>query len=103
MFPRTLIHRVLTTALLIPLLVSGCTTRADDEAGPTGEATAAVSTTTAPATERTLSRFVTVTGTLTAEEEAEVAAEIAGRVVATPIERGTRVAAGGALVRILRR
>jgi RND family efflux transporter MFP subunit len=41
-----------------------------------------------------------VTGTLAAQEEAEVAAEVQGRVVATPVERGTRVADGDALIRI---
>ncbi len=97
---RTHNSRVLTAYLLIPLIAAACAGRADDKAEPAGAATPAVQTTTAPAAERTLSRFVTVTGTLTAEEEAEVAAEIAGRVVATPIERGTRVPAGGALIRI---
>ncbi len=92
--------RVLTACLLIPLLAAACTTRADEDAVPPGSASPAIQTTTAPASERTLTRFVTVTGTLTAEEEAEVAAEVAGRVIATPIERGTRVPAGGTLVRI---
>lgn len=92
--------RVLVASILIPLLVAACTTRADEEAPPESAAGRVVQTTTAPATERTLSRFLTVTGTLTAEEEADVAAEVAGRVVATPIERGTRVPVGGALVRI---
>jgi multidrug resistance efflux pump len=41
-----------------------------------------------------------VTGTLAAEEEAEVAAEIQGRVIATPVERGTRVAQGADLIRV---
>ena len=47
-----------------------------------------------------VTRFIRVSGTLTAEDEAEVAAEIAGRVVATPVERGSRVTANGDLVRI---
>jgi len=100
MLVRTHVSHVLTACLVIPLVAVACTSRADDEADPAGTATAAVQTTTMPAAERTLSRFVTVTGTLTAEEEAEVAAETAGRIVATPIERGTRVQAGGVLVRI---
>jgi RND family efflux transporter MFP subunit len=37
---------------------------------------------------------------LAAYEEAEVAAEVAGRVVATPIERGSRVAQGGTLIQV---
>ena len=36
--------------------------------------------------------------TLTAQDDAEVAAEIAGRVVATPVERGTLVRAGAELI-----
>jgi membrane fusion protein, multidrug efflux system len=52
------------------------------------------------AVERPIARFVRATGSLTAEEEAAVAAETAGRVVATPIERGTSVAPGAELVRL---
>jgi RND family efflux transporter MFP subunit len=36
-----------------------------------------------------------------AEDQADVAAETAGRVVATPIERGSRIAEGGELVRVV--
>ena len=56
--------------------------------------------TTAVAVERPISRFVAVTGTLAAQEQADVAAEIAGRIVSTPVERGTLVSAGAALVQI---
>src|SRR5262245_35648588 len=41
-----------------------------------------------------------VSGTLGAQEEAEVAAEVAGRVVATPIERGSHVGMNGTLIQI---
>jgi RND family efflux transporter MFP subunit len=47
-----------------------------------------------------IDRFLRVTGSLMADEQAEVAAETGGRVIATPVERGTRVAAGAVLVRI---
>jgi RND family efflux transporter MFP subunit len=47
-----------------------------------------------------IDRFLRVTGSLTADEQAEVAAETAGRVIGTPVERGTRVSAGTVLVRI---
>src|SRR4029077_13600667 len=50
--------------------------------------------------EKPISRFVAATGTLTAEEQADVSAEVAGRVVATPVERGTLVSAGAELIRI---
>ena len=50
--------------------------------------------------EEPITRFIRVTGTLAAEEQADVAAETQGRVVATPVERGTRVSAGADLIRI---
>jgi RND family efflux transporter MFP subunit len=56
--------------------------------------------TTTASIERPIRRFLEVTGTLAAQEEAEVAAEVQGRVIATPVERGTRVADGDALIRI---
>ena len=61
---------------------------------------AAVPVTAAAAVEQPITRFIRVTGTLAAEEQADVAAETQGRVVATPVERGTRVAAGADLIRI---
>jgi membrane fusion protein, multidrug efflux system len=61
---------------------------------------AAVPVTAVAAVERPLARFINVSGTLTAQEAANVAAEIVGRVVATPIERGSPVGTGGVLVRI---
>ena len=47
-----------------------------------------------------IQRFLRVTGSLAADERAEVAAETGGRVIATPIERGTPVETGAVLVRI---
>lgn len=49
---------------------------------------------------RPIDRYLRVTGSLMADEQAEVSAESAGRVVATPVERGTRVAHGTVLARI---
>ena len=60
----------------------------------------AVSATPVAATEQLITRFVRATGTLMAEEQADVAAETAGRVVATPIERGTAVRQGTELIRL---
>src|SRR6266536_2561744 len=62
---------------------------------------AAVAIAPATAVEQPVVRFIRATGTLAAEEDADVAAETAGRVVATPIERGARVAQEAELVRIL--
>ncbi|HVJ26985.1 MAG TPA: biotin/lipoyl-binding protein, partial [Vicinamibacterales bacterium] len=47
-----------------------------------------------------IDRFIRVTGSLLADEQAEVSAESGGRVVATPIERGSRVETGTVLVRV---
>ena len=54
--------------------------------------------TVAPAAQQSVSRALRVTGTLVAAEEAEVAAETTGRVVGTPVERGSRVAEGSPLI-----
>lgn len=50
--------------------------------------------------EAPLARTLRLTGTLVADEQAEVAAEVAGRVTATPVERGSAVAAGAPLVQV---
>jgi len=60
----------------------------------------AISVSPVAAIEQPIARFIRVTGTLTAEEQADVAAETAGRVVATPVERGTPVRAGAELVKL---
>jgi len=52
------------------------------------------------AVEQPITRSIRATGSLMAEEQADVAAEIAGRIIATPVERGTPVASGAILVRV---
>lgn len=47
-----------------------------------------------------IERFLRVTGSLAADEQADVAAETGGRVIGTPVERGTRVTAGTVLIRV---
>ncbi len=85
--------------LVVTLATAGCRADATGESAPAAEAAAiSVSIVTAAATP--IARFIRVSGTLTAQESAEVAAEIAGRIVATPVERGSRVQASGDLVRI---
>ena len=49
---------------------------------------------------QSIDRFLRVTGSLAADEQADVAAETGGRVIGTPVERGTRVTAGAVLIRI---
>src|SRR5437868_7002395 len=83
------------------LLTSGC--RAADGQTTDSRKPAAgtvVSVAATAAVEQPLTRFIRATGSLTAEEEADVAAEVAGRVTATPVERGSRVALGSELVRL---
>jgi len=50
------------------------------------------------AKEESIGRMLRVTGTLNADEEAEVAAETTGRVIGTPVERGSRVSEGSPLI-----
>ena len=86
-------------SFLIPVLSAGCRGAAS-EAKSSSATSAAITVATASAIERPLARFIRVTGSLAAEEQADVAAEIQGRVVATPVERGTAVAQGADLIRI---
>ncbi len=55
---------------------------------------------TATVESRPIERYLRVTGSLLADEQAEVSAESAGRVIETPVERGSRVAQGAVLVRV---
>ncbi|MDO8835606.1 MAG: efflux RND transporter periplasmic adaptor subunit, partial [Vicinamibacterales bacterium] len=86
-------------AALSPSLLAGCTGRGADPAAAEVGTPPVVHV--APVTEAAVNRTLRVTGTLVADEEAEVAAETAGRVVSTPVERGTRVGAGTVLVELV--
>jgi membrane fusion protein (multidrug efflux system) len=88
------------SALAVVLLVAATAAcAADATRSQVAEDVAAVSVLAATAVEEPIARFIRVSGTLTAEAEAEVAAEVAGR-VATPVERGSAVAAGASLIGI---
>jgi membrane fusion protein (multidrug efflux system) len=50
--------------------------------------------------ERTLPRFLTLTGTLTANQRADVAADVAGKVYRTYVERGTFLTQGSAIATV---
>ena len=86
-------------ALVASLLSAACSTTA--ETAP-GADKAAESTTipTASVESRAIDRYLRVTGSLKADAQAEVSAETAGRVIETPVERGTGVAQGALLIRI---
>ena len=88
-------------SVFLALTAAGCRPGVNSEA----KAAAAgdvrtVNATVAAVIEKPISRFVAATGTLTAEEQADVSAEVAGRVVSTPVERGTLVREGAELIRI---
>jgi membrane fusion protein (multidrug efflux system) len=89
----------IVAAVALGALTLGCGRSQTDalarESGPV-----ALTVTAAPVVEVPITRFIRVSGTMVAQEDAEVSAEIAGRVVATPIERGSRVAEGAELIRI---
>jgi RND family efflux transporter MFP subunit len=90
-----------TLVVLVAVAAAGCRSRVSGEArAAASNDVRTVNATTAAVVEKPLSRFVAATGTLTAEEQADVSAEVAGRVVATPVERGTLVSEGAALIRI---
>jgi RND family efflux transporter MFP subunit len=101
MSPRFIIKLLLAASLATAAFGSqACTLPGTDAAGrpaaePTPLAVAPVA-----AVEQPLARFIRATGSLMAEEQADVAAETAGRIVATPIERGTAVSPGSELVRV---
>ena len=88
----------LSGAALAALLSAACggeRTRAAAPAEP-----APVSIQVARVQSQPIDRFLRVTGSLAADEKADVAAETAGRVIGTPVERGTRVTAGTVLIRV---
>ena len=92
----------LTAAVLgAGVLMSACSA-ANGKTKDTDGASAAprISVSPAAAAAQPIARYIRATGTLMAEEQAEVAAETNGRVVATPIERGSRIAQGAELIRL---
>src|SRR5438552_13109317 len=89
-----------TLLLASAALVSSACSSGDAKTKDTVAAATAVAVSPVAATEQPIARFIRVTGTLTAEEQADVAAETAGRVIATPVERGSAVAQGAELVKL---
>ena len=99
--------RPVNVSLLAALTLAGAATWPACSSGgsKTAEAKAAavpaaVSVAAAAAVEQPITRYIRASGSLMAEEQADVAAEIAGRIVDTPIERGSQVGDGAVLVRI---
>jgi multidrug efflux pump subunit AcrA (membrane-fusion protein) len=88
-----------TGALIASLALAGCGAQSQ-EAAADAAPPPAIAITAAPVTSQPIARTLRVTGSLFAGEQAEVSAETPGRITATPVERGTRVARGAVLVRI---
>src|SRR6266540_2983583 len=96
---RSLELRVLSGAALVAALFSAaCSVERTSAAAPAEPAPIAVRV--AEVQSQPIDRFLRVTGSLAADEKADVAAETAGRVIGTPVERGTHVTAGTVLIRI---
>ena len=85
--------------ILASLVWTACST-ANGKTEDRAASPLAVSVSPVAVTEQPISRFIRVTGTLTAEEQADVAAETSGRVISTPVERGSPVTQGTELVRL---
>jgi RND family efflux transporter MFP subunit len=95
---RVAIHRTFALIMLSGVLAAcGSASTATQAAEP---APAPLSVAAVAASEQPIARFIRATGSLTADERADVASETPGRVIGTPIERGTQVKAGQELVRL---
>jgi RND family efflux transporter MFP subunit len=95
---RTVQVSLVAGAALAALLSTACGSQRASAAAPPEPAPVAIRV--AQVESRSIDRFLRVTGSLAADEQAGVAAEIGGRVIGTPVERGTRVAADAVLIRI---
>jgi membrane fusion protein (multidrug efflux system) len=98
-------RRVVVSASLILLLAGvalspACSTADGKSVDRSTPESAPIVATPVAATEQPIARFIRATGSLMAEDQADVAAEVAGRVIATPVERGTAVTEGTVLIRI---
>jgi RND family efflux transporter MFP subunit len=97
---RAFIRPIVVTLLASGALIGSACSSGDAKTTGTAADALAISVSPVAATEQPIARFIRVTGTLTAEEQADVAAETGGRVVATPVERGSAVSQGTELVKL---
>ncbi len=92
-------NALLPVLLLLSLQATGCSTKAETTPDA-AKATEPLAIATTAVESRSIDRYLRLTGSLVADAQADVSAETAGRVIATPAERGMRVAEGALLVRI---
>ena len=95
--------RSLALIALPALALAGCGIRASSAQERAADGDPSVTVATAPVASKSIPRTITLTGTLTANRESGVAADVMGKVSAVYVERGSRVKAGGPLVRLDRR
>jgi RND family efflux transporter MFP subunit len=96
--PGVSVSRFCILVLFAVVTTSACGANATDNRSAAEAAAVTVPAVTAAT--QPIARFIRVSGTLMPQENAEVAAEIAGRVVATPVERGSLVRANDSLIQI---
>lgn len=92
-------------AVLVIVMSSGCRPEAESPAAKTVDAEgrpsrAPISVATTNAVERSMPRYLRVTGQLQGMQDAQVAADTAGKVIEAPVERGSLVQAGSVLVKV---
>ena len=98
-FVRPATLALVTVTVSLSAGAAACTSKTSAEEAPVATVDP-IALDTATVESRPIDRFIRVTGSLLADEQAEVSAESGGRVVATPVERGSRVEAGTVLVRV---
>jgi RND family efflux transporter MFP subunit len=100
MFSSVRRHFFVLFLVLLAAAAAACSARTSAEETSDPAAASVPEVTTVTVDSQPIDRFIKVTGSLAADEQAEVSAETGGRIVGTPVERGTRVAQGDVLVRI---
>lgn len=89
----------LLPALLV-VLTQSCSRESASPATTVAPEAPAIEVATQPAVLRLMPQYLRVTGELRGKQQSQVAADAAGKVIATPVERGTKVAAGDLMIQL---